>query len=181
MTQNPTNFIFTSNNTRPVWIEASDRRFLICECCGPHVGDYNYFDRLGESYKSAEFYDNLLTYLTQRDIKQFKVHNMPMTEAKKNIMKVSRSPIDDFIIKRYDQLVEGVECAIVKGWRPTSYIEKYFITDIGKYCDRKQRRVSGIVKGVYILKEDAVKLQKQMSEDFKNEMKDEFDDSYVDQ
>ncbi|KAA6379767.1 MAG: hypothetical protein EZS28_024707 [Streblomastix strix] len=183
MTQNSTNFIFTSNNSRPVWIEASDRRFVVCNCNGPHVGDSDYFDRLGKSYKSKEFYDNLLTFLTFRDINQFKIHKIPMNEAKKNIMKVSRNAIDDFIIKRYDQFVAGVECSIVKGWRLSTYLEKYFITDIGRYCDRKQRRINGKPTGIYILKEDAIKLYKQMSEEQKfeqeNDIVDQQDDDYV--
>ncbi|KAA6379816.1 MAG: hypothetical protein EZS28_024658 [Streblomastix strix] len=182
MTQNPTNFIFTSNNSRPVWIEARDRRFLVCQCNAPHVGDSDYFDRLGDSYKIKEFYENLLTNLTFRDIKQFKIHKIPMIEAKKNIMKVSRNAIDEFIIKRYDQLVAGVECSIVKGWRPSTYQEKYFITDIGRYCDRKQKRISGKPTGICILKEDAKKLYKQKSEYQKQESDqiDEQDNEYVD-
>ncbi|KAA6376707.1 MAG: hypothetical protein EZS28_027766 [Streblomastix strix] len=105
-----------------------------------------------------------------------------MIEAKKNIMKVSRNAIDEFIIKRYDQLVSGVESSIVKGWRPSIYQEKYLITDIGRYCNRKQRRISGKPTGIYILKDDVIKLYKQMSEDQKqeNDQIDEQDNDYVD-
>ncbi|KAA6366322.1 MAG: hypothetical protein EZS28_038151 [Streblomastix strix] len=61
-----------------------------------------------------------------KDISQFKIRKIPKMEAKKNIIKVDRSAIDEFIIKCYDQLVAGVEWSIVKGWILSTYLEKYY-------------------------------------------------------
>jgi hypothetical protein len=73
-----------------VWVEQSDRRFVICECKGPHREDFDYFERLSKGY-TTEFYDNLTTFLTFRDISKFNVHNIPMTAAKLDMMIACRS------------------------------------------------------------------------------------------
>jgi hypothetical protein len=39
-------FIFTTNNTNPIPIEPSDRRFVAFRCSSVRMGDKVYFDRL---------------------------------------------------------------------------------------------------------------------------------------
>ncbi|KAA6395349.1 MAG: hypothetical protein EZS28_009121 [Streblomastix strix] len=167
MSESPTNFILVSNNSRPVWVEQSDRRFVICECKGPHREDFDYFDRLSKGY-TPEFYDNLTTFLTFRDISKFNIHNIPMTAAKIDMMIACRSQIDEFIVKHYDQLVAGVACSTVLSQRPQTYQEKYFIRDLQSHCVRKQKRMQSKQTWIYILKEDSVKIYKRMSEEQKS-------------
>ncbi|KAA6390937.1 MAG: hypothetical protein EZS28_013537 [Streblomastix strix] len=104
MCESLTNFILVSNNQLPVWVEQSDRRFVICECKCPHREDFDYIDRLDKGY-TTEFYDNLTTFLTFRDISKSNVHNIPMTAVKIDIVIACRSQIDEFIVKHYNQLV----------------------------------------------------------------------------
>ncbi|KAA6374510.1 MAG: hypothetical protein EZS28_029964 [Streblomastix strix] len=86
--ENVVNLIIVTNNVFPVKIENSDRRYVVCKCSSTHRGDSKYFDNL--------------------DIESFNPRVILMTEAKKDIINASRSPLDDVIIKHFKAFQEGV-------------------------------------------------------------------------
>jgi hypothetical protein len=98
--ENVVNLIIVTNNVFPVKIENSDRRYVVCKCSSTHRGDSKYFDNLCSSF-DEDFYNNLFTFFLTRDIESFNPRVIPMTEAKKDIINASRSPLDDVIIKHF--------------------------------------------------------------------------------
>ncbi|KAA6378810.1 MAG: hypothetical protein EZS28_025663, partial [Streblomastix strix] len=92
----------------PIQLETDDRRHLVCACktvhqvTGEHPEQTDYFKKLNQGY-TQEFYENLMTYLLERDVSQFKPSLIPMTEAKKQLINVNRSPVDDVIIEHFEQ------------------------------------------------------------------------------
>ncbi|KAA6396421.1 MAG: hypothetical protein EZS28_008053 [Streblomastix strix] len=60
--QNVSNLIFVSNNYCPVKIEATDRRYLVCQTPDAHRLNYEHFKQIHQSIKQDGFYDNLYTF-----------------------------------------------------------------------------------------------------------------------
>ncbi|KAA6361848.1 MAG: hypothetical protein EZS28_042625 [Streblomastix strix] len=116
--ENVMNIIYVTNADIPVQLDTDDRRNLICACktvhkvSEEHKEDIEYFNELSQSY-SQEFYENLMTFLLERDISQFNPTLIPMTEAKKQQINVSRSPIDDVIMEHYERFKQGIPIALV--------------------------------------------------------------------
>ncbi|KAA6382292.1 MAG: hypothetical protein EZS28_022183, partial [Streblomastix strix] len=68
--QNVVNIMIATNNIYPLTIENSDRRYVVCQCNPVHRGDL-------------------------KDISQFNPRDIPMTQAKKDLIKASITPVDD--------------------------------------------------------------------------------------
>ncbi|KAA6404219.1 MAG: hypothetical protein EZS28_000239 [Streblomastix strix] len=106
--ENVMNIINVSNADSPEQLDTDDRRHLVCACktvhqvTEEHKEDVEYFTQLSQRY-TQEFYENLMTFLLERDISQFNPTLNPMTEAKKQLINVSRTPVDDIIIEHYEQ------------------------------------------------------------------------------
>ncbi|KAA6367688.1 MAG: hypothetical protein EZS28_036785 [Streblomastix strix] len=75
--QNLMNVMIVTNNINPLKIENSDRRYVVCECNPVHRGDL-------------------------QDISQFNPRDMLITQAKKDIIRASLSPVDDIIINHLE-------------------------------------------------------------------------------
>ncbi|KAA6403782.1 MAG: hypothetical protein EZS28_000692 [Streblomastix strix] len=86
--QNIVNLIIVTNNIYPLKIENSDRRYVLCECNPVHLGDL-------------------------QDISQFNPRDIPMTNAKKDTIIASISPVDDVIIGHFNSFRDGIICNIV--------------------------------------------------------------------
>ncbi|KAA6383091.1 MAG: hypothetical protein EZS28_021384 [Streblomastix strix] len=116
--ENVMNIIYVTNADIPVQLDIDDRRHLVCACKTVHQvteerkEDADYFNELSQSY-IQEFYENLMTFFLEIDISQFNPTLIPMTEAKKQLINVSRSPIDDVIMEHYKQFKQGVSIALV--------------------------------------------------------------------
>lgn len=99
---NVCNFVFISNNSKPLIVSSSDRRYLVLTVNGKYR-DSEFLHKLHDTtIINDDFYDNLLTYFMKRDISKFNVFDIPMTEAKKNLIQASRNQFDDFIVRYYD-------------------------------------------------------------------------------
>ena len=59
--ENVANFIMVSNNEIPIKIESSDRRYVVSKTSDKHRGDFDYFEKLSDSF-TPEFYENLFTF-----------------------------------------------------------------------------------------------------------------------
>jgi phage/plasmid-associated DNA primase len=102
--QNVANFIFVTNNSFLVKIEASNRRYLVLAFSGDRVGQHGYFKHLLETF-TDEFYFHLLTYFMNIDLTDFVIRNIPVTKAKQDLIEASRPVIHSWIMEHYDELV----------------------------------------------------------------------------
>ena len=53
------------------------------------------------------------------DLSNFNVRAIPKTEAKQDLIDASRSPIDKWICKHYNELIEGMPCTDALLTKPT--------------------------------------------------------------
>ena len=151
--ENVSNFIFVSNNSFPVKIENGDRRYVVLACNGKHKGDYKYFQQLCSSF-DEDFYNTLLTFFMERDLSNFQVREIPMTDAKQDLIDASKSPLDIWICEYYNALVDGMNCDEALRCKPAEMKKRTFQLQLKDKCERKQRRIDGQRVWFYILKQE---------------------------
>ena len=97
MIENHINFMGTTNNPNAIKVEKGDRRYACFEVSNKYKGDYEYFDKLGESMKLGG--NDFLTYMTEIYPKEDLVNlrKIPTTQFRKNLMENSKTPVDRFI------------------------------------------------------------------------------------
>lgn len=158
--ENVANFIFVSNNSYPVKIELGDRRYVVLQCNGKYKGQFEFFKQLVNSFTN-EFYDNLLTFFVKYDISTFNVRELPMTEAKEDLIEASRNPLDIWICEHYNQLCTGMLCTDALTCKPSEMKERTFQLQIKDKCDRKQKQIDCVRKWCYVLKDECKTIYKQ--------------------
>ncbi|KAA6368958.1 MAG: hypothetical protein EZS28_035515, partial [Streblomastix strix] len=177
--QNVANLIFISNSYCLVKIEATDRRYLVCQTPDAHRHNFEHFDKIHYAIKQADFYDNLLTFFMKRDISQANLQVIPMTDAKKNIWKVSKSPVENFVVKYLKQLKQGMECNQALDYKPKELTEFQFKAQLKAICDyeRKYAPKSSCTKkiGYYKLKPGLVQDYESIKDE-ENEINDDDDE-----
>ncbi|KAA6396600.1 MAG: hypothetical protein EZS28_007875 [Streblomastix strix] len=123
--ENVMNIIYVTNADMPVQLDTDDRRHLVCACktvhyvTGEHKEDVDYFNELSQSY-TQEFYENSITFFLERDISQFNLTLILMIEAKKYLINVSQSLVDDVIMEHYEQFKYGIPIALVNSFKPSN-------------------------------------------------------------
>ncbi|KAA6380709.1 MAG: hypothetical protein EZS28_023765 [Streblomastix strix] len=170
--ENVVNIMIVTNNIYPLKIENSDRRYVVCECSPVHRGDLAYFTTLCNSFDD-DFYNNLFTFFMTRDISQFNPRNIPMTQAKKDIIKASISPVDDVIISHFKSFRDGVTCNIVEGWKPQDMKLKNYQLAIKNICARTQKQTDGVRKFIYKLKDEMISIYESMLDEEADEIKEQ--------
>ncbi|KAA6375297.1 MAG: hypothetical protein EZS28_029176 [Streblomastix strix] len=167
--ENVVNIMIVTNNIYPLKIENSDRRYAVCECSPVHRRDLAYFTTLCNSF-DEDFYNNLFTFFMTRDISQFNPRNIQMTQAKKDIIKASISPVDDVIISHFKSFRDGVICNIVKVWKPQEMKLKNYQLAIKNICERVRKTSGGERKWMYQLKEDMISIYESMLDEEDDEI-----------
>ncbi|KAA6371245.1 MAG: hypothetical protein EZS28_033229 [Streblomastix strix] len=167
--ENVVNIIIVTNNIFPLKIENSDRRYVVCKCNSVHRGDLAYFTTLCNSF-DEDFYNNLFTFFMTRDISQFNPRSIPMTQAKKDIIKASISPVDDVIISHFKLFRDGVTCNIVEEWKPQEMKLKNYQLAIKNICVRTQKQTDGVRKFIYKLKEEMISIYENMLDEDTDEI-----------
>jgi hypothetical protein len=103
---NRCHFIFVSNNMFCLRISTSDNRYCVTKVSDKRRGDHDYFEKLCNGF-TKEFYDHLFTYYYRDvDLNGFNHRNIPITEAKKDIVDASKSSYELFLEARYDKIVD---------------------------------------------------------------------------
>ena len=166
--ENVANFIFCTNNSFPVKIDSGDRRYVVLDCNGKHKGDFDYFKTLCDGFDD-EFYDNLLTFFIKRDISTFEVRDIPMTEAKQDLIDASKSPIDQWICDNYNNLCDGIPCADALLSKPAEMRDRAFQLQLKDKCERKRKRVDAKLVWYYVLKDECKGVYQQTSLDVDEE------------
>ena len=162
--ENVANFIFCTNNAFPVKIEMGDRRYVVLSCNGVHKNDFEYWESLNKSF-TAEFYSHLLTFFMKRDISKFNPRVIPITEAKKDLIEASRSPLDVWICDKYNDLIKGILCDDALMIRPPDMKERTFQLQLKDKCDHKKIQKDGVRKWHYILKQECRGIYSQTEDD----------------
>jgi hypothetical protein len=102
------NLVFNSNNRLPMLLDEDDRRFMVIRC--DRVNDEAYYTAL-----AAEIADNgparLYTFLKAWDLQGFNAHSKPLlTEAKKELMAITRDTCKVFLDEWLANEIEGLPC-----------------------------------------------------------------------
>ncbi|KAA6401547.1 MAG: hypothetical protein EZS28_002928 [Streblomastix strix] len=158
------NLIMVTNNDFPVKIEANDRCYVVCKCKAVHRDDVEYFTSLSNGF-TTEFYNNLFAYFMARDISNQNQIIIPFTEAKMDIIRASRSQLDDVILQNYQAFKECVPCTIALQFKPYDVKEKSFQLQIKNKCQRIYKTISGKHTWIYKLNEDLKKLYDRLREE----------------
>ncbi|KAA6400264.1 MAG: hypothetical protein EZS28_004210 [Streblomastix strix] len=166
--ENVVNLIIVTNNLFPIKIESSDRRYVVCKCSPVHRGDLEYFTNLCDNF-DTDYYDNLFTFYMTRDISSFNPRDIPMTETKKDIIRASRSPVDDVIIKHFKALLEGATTPVAEAWKPTEKKLKNYEIAIKNTYKKVKKQTNGVRQYVYQLKEKMVSIYQNMLDDEEDE------------
>lgn len=105
------NYIILTNNDIPVNIDISDRRFFVSDVSNKKVGDYDYFDKLQESFDNEEAVKHFYHYLLTYDITNFKTQrDIPVTERKIDIKFESlKSPVKFMVAVAADKVDYGIK------------------------------------------------------------------------
>ncbi|KAA6368161.1 MAG: hypothetical protein EZS28_036311, partial [Streblomastix strix] len=105
-----------------------------------------HFDKIHQAIKQADFYDNLLTFFMKRDISQANLQVIPMSEAKIDIQKVSKLPVENFIVKYLKQLKQGMECNLSVEYKLKELTVFQIKAQIKAFCDYERKNASTIQK-----------------------------------
>ncbi|KAA6394455.1 MAG: hypothetical protein EZS28_010022 [Streblomastix strix] len=162
--ENVMNLIMVTNNDFPVKIEVNDRRYVVCRCKAVHRDDVEYFTSLSNGF-TTEFYNNLFTYFMTRNISNWNQRIIPFTEAKKDIIRASRSQLDDVILQNYQAFKEGVPCTIALQFKPYDVKEKSFQLQLKNKCQRIRKTINEKRTWIYKLNEDLIKLYDRLREE----------------
>ena len=179
---NCANFIFVSNNERPINIDNNDRRYAVFEPNPMHdKDDFNYWtDEFYLLKDNHQFLSDLYNWCLKQDISNYNPRNIPMTAAKLELIAQNRSRHEEFIIEYIERFKNGFEkddCfSTYLEWCKQNNITnpgcaKTFRQNMNEYVvfkDKKkgsgtitkalpQKRVLGKVKDVYILTDQKYK------------------------
>jgi hypothetical protein len=91
------NFIFMTNNEGSMKITPKDRRFVVLRCSDKRVGDLDYFTALHDYLNENGTGDQVYTWLRWRDLREFRVNKIPMTNEKQKLIELSRSRLKEFV------------------------------------------------------------------------------------
>ncbi len=172
--ENVANFIICSNQTIPIKIEESDRRYMVTQTSDKYAGNREHFKELDMTF-TAEFYENLFTYFMIQNVSEFAKESVPETAAKRNIKDASASTYDRFIREHYEEIVDltgpevyALYTSYCSSNGNTSYGSRTMLANINKYVgdtksiyiNKRKTKVYNILpKWIAIFKEEDVAIE----------------------
>ncbi|KAA6393539.1 MAG: hypothetical protein EZS28_010936 [Streblomastix strix] len=121
-----------------------------------------------------DFEDKFDTAIENKiDNSQSNPRNIPMTQAKKDIIKASILPVEDVIICHFKSFREGVTCNVVEAWKPQEMKLKNQQLAIKNICVRTQNQTDGVCKFIYKLKEEMISVYEDMLDEEADEIKEQ--------
>lgn len=180
LTENVANFIMVSNNEIPIKIEGTDRRYMVTTTSDKHRGDFDYFDKLCDSF-TPEFYENLFTFFMTLDISKSNLRKIPNTEAKERIKEASMSSYELFAREFYEEInnLTGPEmfnlyCEFIEKNKFKECSSRTFISNIKRFTgEAKPKRIDGKVQKVYNLLPEYYERFKKYNEELEKQIVDE--------
>ena len=180
LTENVANFIMVSNNNIPIKIEGTDRRYMVTKTSDEHRGDFDYFDKLCDSF-TPEFYENLFTFFMLKDLSNVNLRKIPSSEAKETIKEASMSSYEIFARDNYEEIknVTGPDlfnmyCHFVEVNKFSSCSSRTFIANMKPFTGvAKARWINGKTTKVYNLLPEVYERFKQYHEKLESMIVDE--------
>ena len=152
--ENSANYIFVSNHPHPIHIEAGDRRYVVIECSSRHKGDFQFWEELVNSINQPGFYDNLLTFFLHTDITGFNPREFPHTEARRSIISLGFSAVEEWVCQHYNDLIAGMLVTYAIDTRPAQMKAQAFKIALEGICDRQFRTVGTRRLSYYVMKQE---------------------------
>lgn len=179
--ENVANFIMVSNNDIPIKIESSDRRYVVSKTSDKYKGDFEYFERLSDSF-TPEFYENLFTFFMTMNVGDYNLRKLPNTEAKETIKEASMTSYELFVREYYDEIVDmtGPELfqlydQFIQKNRFQPCSSRTFIANMKQFTgDAKARWVNGKTQKVYNLLPEYFERYKKYHDDLEQLILEEF-------
>lgn len=187
--ENVANLIMVSNNNIPIKIESCDRRYCVTKASDIHIGDYEYFEKLFESF-TPEFYENLFTFFMKMDVSKINLRKIPNSESKEIIKEDSMSSYEIFAREKYAQIndITGPELFnlyndFIEKNKFSQCSSRTFSSNIKQFTgEAKSKRISGKVCRIYSLLPEVKEKYKKYHDDLvasivnKEEEEDDDDD-----
>lgn len=156
--ENVANFMMVSNNNVPIKIESTDRRYMVTKTSDDKRGDFDYFDKLCDSF-TPEFYENLFTFFMKLDITKANLRKIPNSEAKETIKEASLSSYHLFVREHYEEIINitgpdlfNKYCDFVEKNKFNSCSSRTFISNIKPFTgEAKPKWINGKTQKVYNL------------------------------
>lgn len=124
--ENVSNFIITTNDKNPFWIDYGDWRHVVLEVSDRMKDNVDYFNELSDSL-TPEFYENLFNYFRTYDIKDFNPIYIPDNERKDQIIDSNKFNFTYYMTENKNNFYpKGIFTSIPAAYR--SYRE---------FCERK--------------------------------------------
>ena len=143
--ENNMNIDITTNNIKPVLISPTDRRYCVVRTNPENANNRKYWSEMWKLTDDAndEFYYALHHFICFKNYDEhFLELDIPITEAKKEIQRLSANSTVKFIIDNYDKLMIGFSRDWLKNMYSslkkddmTKYSEQSFISSVLSYCE----------------------------------------------
>ena len=184
--QNVSNFVFLSNETNPVKISSTDRRYCVLTPSEEVAGDSDYFDELYDSMKvdyntyRKEFLEAVMYYYMNYEVK-IKLNKIPETLERIIAKDANKGAIESFVEEycvelseeglRPDDAFDMFNRFIAKNKFMSNYKKNTFRAEMIKYCAvDSDGRVSKYKKQrVYRFSKDNIKKYAKIVEEKKAE------------
>ena len=161
--ENVASFILISNDSIPIKISRNDRRYCICECSSKYANNQTYFAPLYESLDDVSFLNQIYTYFMKKDINGFNPRVIPQTQAKNDVLELTKSPVELYIestVNDFDE--QGENCDnYYQGYKRYAANNGFgvlnmnnFSKEAKKYLNRKRVRIDGEREYRYFLIEE---------------------------
>lgn len=156
-------YLIFSNNSTPVKIETSDRRFVVYQCANDHRNDPVYFKALYAAFEDKERVRAFYDYLMSIDISDWdSINDRPLTKCYKNIQSTNipliARFIDTYLLKNIKDTFCGKKCGNIssadlytkfRGWLSKNNINteinaNKFSREMKEYDGFKAMRFSGV-------------------------------------
>jgi hypothetical protein len=159
---NVVNLIVSTNNEVPVFVEKSDRRYVICDCNPKYLGNQTFWDELSAKTETKDhhpiksFYNTLFTYFMNRDISSFNPRRIIHTEAKTKLIKRSLSAVDTLILERYEEFKNGIAWNDIRyKWKELGFSRVgNFKFSVEEKCVYEKKQIDGVGAWRMILKKE---------------------------
>lgn len=143
--KNSANFVFTSNDNKPLALERDDRRYLVIYC-PPKLTD-GLYERVWQSLEAGAV-EAFYAFLLKRDLSHFKPHTAPpMTAAKADLVELGLRPAERFARVWLEKEIDLPLHACSTGQLYKAFLsycraegdrfpptQPYFTTALGKYA-----------------------------------------------
>lgn len=141
--ENASNIDITSNNTKPVLLSPTDRRFCVAKSSTVHANDRDYWRFYQEELINREgFWDDLHIYITSIPCNEFLNKPIPGTEERSRLILASLNPVMKFIYNHLEEFGNGVSREwISEHWNDDSetkgkYSRDGFVNAVIDSCER---------------------------------------------